>query len=153
MKMNKLFAGVLMISSLYGSITFANDLTLSYSKEIAENAINYALKKGLNVSVAIVNSEGNLVLFQRTDGAYMGSIDAAIDKAKSSSAFQRPTSAFVEGAKTKVGLIGMKEVVAVEGGMPIIIKGKFFGAIGISGAKALEDEEIALAAVKVLEKK
>jgi uncharacterized protein GlcG (DUF336 family) len=119
------------------------------SGNFATQANTYAKKKNWKLSIAIVNSEGNLLYFQRDPEAYSGSIDAAIQKAKSSNAFQRPTSAFVEAIKQgRTGLVTVKDVVALEGGLPIILNEKHVGAIGISGAKSIEDEEAARAALE-----
>lgn len=123
-------------------------LDLSAARKITGKAFEYAATKGWRISVAVVNDEGNLVLFERGDGSYSGSVDAAIQKARSANAFQRPTSdlaAAVAGGRT--GILGVKDVVAVEGGVPLKIGGAHAGAIGISGAKATEDEECANFAV------
>jgi glc operon protein GlcG len=116
---------------------------------MAQKAEQFAGKKGWNVAIAIVNSEGNLVYFQRNPEAYSGSIEASIQKAKSSNAFQRPTRAFVEGIQQgRIGLVTVKDIVAIEGGIPIVVGGRHVGAIGVSGAKATEDEEVAKAALE-----
>lgn len=119
----------------------AQDLTLSLAKTIASRAQECATKNKWNLSIAIVNSEGNLIYFERADKSYVGSIDSSIEKAKSSNQFQKPTSAFVEGlAQGQLGLLSVKGVVAIEGGVPIYHNGQHIGAIGISGAKSTEDE-------------
>ncbi len=124
-------------------------LSLEFAQKAAQKADVFAKKKNFKVSIAIVNSEGNLMYFQRDPEAYTGSIDASIQKAKSANAFQRPTSAFAEGVKQgRMGLLTVKEIVAIEGGLPIVIGGKHVGAIGVSGAKAVEDEEVAKAALE-----
>lgn len=124
-------------------------LDLATAKKVAEAAADYGQKKTWKLSVSIVNSEGNLVYFQRGDGTYSGSIEAAIAKAKSANAFQRPTSAFVQGIKEgRNGLLSVPGVVAIEGGVPIVVEGQHVGAIGVSGAKSTEDEEAANAGVK-----
>ncbi len=130
---------------------FAQELTAEIAKKISTRATQYAAKKGWKISIALVNSEGNLVYFERGDGTYVGSIGSSIEKAESANAFQRPTSAFVEAIKSgRTGLVTGKKIVAIEGGVPMIVKGKHIGAIGISGAKAIEDEEIANDAIKGL---
>ncbi len=124
-------------------------LSLDYAKQIAGKADSFAKKKGWKISIAIVNSEGNLLYFQRDTDAYSGSIESAIQKARSSNAFQRPTSAFVDAVKQgRIGIIGVKVIVALEGGIPLLLDGKHVGAIGISGAKSTEDEEAAKAALE-----
>ena len=127
-------------------------LTLELAKKIATKAESYSKKKGWKISITIVNSEGNLMYFQRDPEAYVGSIEVSMQKAVSSNDFQRPTSAFVEAVKQgRTGIIGLKNVVALEGGVPIMLSGKFVGAIGVSGAKSTEDEETAKAAVDQVE--
>lgn len=131
----------------------ASPLNLVTAKKLAEAADAYGKSKNWSLSIAVVNDEGGLLYFQRSDNAYSGSIDAAIAKAKSSNAFQRPSSAFVQGLKDgRTGLLSVPGVVAIEGGVPILIEGRHVGAIGVSGAKATEDEEAAMAALKNLKK-
>lgn len=133
------------------STAAANVLNLELAKRLVSAAEGYGKSKSWKLSIAVVNAEGNLVVFHRGDGTYSGSIDSAIQKAKSANAFQRPTSAFVHAIKEgRLGLLSAPEVVAIEGGVPIVFGGQHIGAIGVSGAKAIEDEDVALAAVKVL---
>jgi glc operon protein GlcG len=124
-------------------------LSLEYARRIAMRTEAYAMNKKWKISIAVVNSEGNLLYFQRNPEAYSGSIEAAIQKAKSSSAFQRPTSAFVDGIKQgRTGLLTLTSVAAIEGGMPIVLNGQHVGAMGVSGAKSTEDEEAARAGLQ-----
>ena len=124
-------------------------LDLEGAKKIAAKAEVYAKAKKWPLSIAIVNSEGNLLYFQRDPAAYSGSIEAAIQKAKSANAFQRSTSAFVDGLKQgRTGLLSVPGIVAIEGGVPITLGGMHVGAIGVSGAKSVEDEETAKAALE-----
>ena len=147
----KILAALLLVC---GNVFASDGLTLEMSRKVAERALQYGAKKSWKLSVAVVNAEGNLVYFAREDGAYTGSIDAAPDKAKSSNAFQRPTRAFAEAVQTgRNGLLSVRGVVAIEGGVPILVKGKHLGAIGVSGAKSTEDEEAALDGLKALEGK
>ena len=142
-----------LITVLWGNTIWASDkptdLNLDAAQKIAFKATACGKKNNWKFSIAIVNSEGNLLYFQRGDGSYVGSIDAAIDKAKSANAFQRPTKAFVDGLKDgRTGLLTVKNIVGIEGGLPIQFGEKHVGAIGISGAKAPEDEQCAKAALE-----
>lgn len=124
-------------------------LNLEAAQKLAAKASQCGRENGWNLSVALVNSEGNLIYFQRGDEAFIGSIEAAMDKAKSSNAFQRPTKAFVDGiAAGRIGLVTLKNVVGVDGGIPIQIAGKHAGAIGVGGATAAQDEQCAKAALE-----
>ena len=146
-RVKRLFVAMIFIG--YSHTGFAKTLNLATARKLADVAESYGKTKKWTLSIAIVNEEGNLVYFQRGDSTYSGSINAAIEKAKSANAFQRPSSAFVQSIKDgRMGLLSVPGVVAIEGGVPITIDGLHVGAIGISGAKSTEDEEAALAAVR-----
>ncbi len=145
----RIFVCFLLLFSPLALAETMPELTLESAQRIAAKATAYAKKKNWNLSIAIVNSEGNLLYFQRDEHAYSGSIDSAVQKARSANAFQRPTSAFVEAIKQgKIGIVTGKDIIAIEGGIPIVLGGKHVGSIGISGAKAVEDEECAKVALE-----
>lgn len=149
-KLCRMSVGIILIClSFSGNAKSQTHLDLAKAKQIVTTAEGVAKVNQWKVAIAIVNDEGNLVYFQRGDGSYVGSIDAAIAKAKSANAFQRSTSAFVQGVKDgRTGLLSVPGVVAIEGGLPIVINGIHVGAIGVSGAKSTEDEKIALEGLK-----
>jgi glc operon protein GlcG len=119
-------------------------LNLERAQEIVQKAIECGEKFNWKLSVAVVNAEGNLMAFARMDGAYLGSIETAIDKAKSANAFQRPTSMFSDAIKDgRIGVVTVKNVIGIEGGVPLNSGSEFIGAIGVSGAKSTEDEQCA----------
>lgn len=127
----------------------ATELTLELAQQYVAKAIACAQKNKWKISVAVVNSEGNLLAFGRDDGAYVGSIQAAMDKAISSNAFQRPTKAFADSIKDgRIGLLSVQKVVGIEGGLPILLNNKHSGGIGVSGAKSVEDEQCAKVAME-----
>jgi glc operon protein GlcG len=150
----RLFALLFFTAILSNSLSAAEPpgtLTLEVAQKLANKAANYARKKKWAVSIAVVNADGNLIYFQRDDHSYSGSIEVSIQKARSASAFQRPTSAFAELIKQgRLGILAGKDIVPIEGGLPIVLSGKHAGAIGISGAKATEDEECGKAALASL---
>ena len=125
------------------------DMSLIPSTELIAKVLACGTENGWKLSVAVVNSEGNLIAFQRADDAFVGSIDLSIAKAKSSNAFRRPTKAFSEGVNGgNLGLVSVDSVTAIAGGIPINVSGVHMGAIGVSGATAAQDEQCALAAFK-----
>lgn len=140
----------IFVIAMLSSMASAQDLKLDVAKDIANKALNYARSNSWKVSVAIVNKEGNLVAFVRDDGSYSGSIDSSIQKATAANAFQRPTSAFSEMVQSNPGILTVKGVVAVEGGLPLSYKGQHIGAIGVSGAKASQDTLVAREAIRHL---
>ena len=144
-----LFLTAVFFSGAVFSADKPAELNLEVAQKMAAAVTACGVKNSWKLSVAIVNAEGNLLYFQRGDGTYTGSIDAAIDKAKSASAFQRSTKAFADGIKDgRTGLVTVKNVVGIEGGLPIQLGGKHAGGIGVSGARSVEDEQCAAAALE-----
>lgn len=142
----------LIIAALISLNVNANqptELNLELAQKIASKAAACGKTNNWKLTIAIVNIEGSLIYFQRGDGTYVGSVEAAIAKAKSANAFQRSTKAFVDGIKEgRTGLVTVPGIVAIEGGLPIQLKDKFVGAIGVSGARATEDEQCAKKALE-----
>ena len=88
MKYYQKLGSIILTTLTLSSVGLSSEkLSLELAKKIAGQAQEYALKKGLSVSVALVNDEGNLLYFERTPEAFPGSIDVSIQKAKSSNAF------------------------------------------------------------------
>ena len=127
-------------------------LTLATARKIVAAAEAEALKHAWPVVIAVVDDGGNLICLQRLDNAQFGSVDIAIQKAKSAVAFKRPTKAWEElltGGQQRV--LGLPGVLPSEGGVPLAWKGQIIGAIGVSGVKANEDGQIARAGAAILE--
>ena len=110
------------------------------------------------LNIAIVDSGADLILFRRQDGAFLGSVDIAMNKAKSAIMIPYPTRAIGELAYGKdgkpAGLPGIATVdflVPFPGGLPIRTQnGDLLGAIGVSGATGDQDEECAQAALDAI---
>ncbi len=123
-------------------------LSLALAKKVAAVAQAEAAKNKWTVVIAIVDEGGSLVYLEKMDGTQLGSIDVAQGKAATALRFKRPTKVFedaVVGGRTPI--LSLPGVVAVEGGLPIVVDGAFIGAIGISGAKSNEDGIVAQAAL------
>ena len=99
------------------------------------------------VSIAIVDSGGNLLMLHRLDNAQLASVRLAEAKARTAVEFRRPTKA-LEDAVAGSG-IGLRVLTfgacLADGGVPIIVCGKIIGAIGVSGAAGHEDAQVATA--------
>ena len=110
------------------------------------------------LNIAIVDSGADLILFRRQNGAFLGSVDIAINKAKSAVMIPYPTRAIGDLAYGKDGnpgrLPGIATVdflVPFAGGLPIRTQnGDLLGAIGVSGATGDQDEECAQAALDAI---
>ena len=139
------------VASFSAHVATKPAITLELAKKLAAKAEEEAAKNKWTVVVAIVDDGGNLVYLSKMDGTQIGSIDVAQKKARTAVKFKRPTKAFedmVAGGRTAV--LSLPDVVAIEGGVPIVVEGTYIGAIGISGAKSNEDGIVAAAALALL---
>jgi uncharacterized protein GlcG (DUF336 family) len=106
------------------------------------------------MNVAVVDSGGNLVAFQRMDGAQLASIPVSEHKARAAVTFRRETKAWENAIQTN-GLnyvMTLDGVIASRGGIPLIEGGKIVGGIGCSGATGSQDEVACKAGVAALQK-
>ena len=126
-------------------------LTLDGAKKVAAAAEAEAKKNNWNVVIAVVDDGGHLIYLQRIDGTQTGSIDVAIQKARTAQAFKRPTKVFEDAiAGGRNALIALHGALPLEGGLPIMVGGQLVGAIGVSGVKSTEDGQIAKAGAESL---
>jgi uncharacterized protein GlcG (DUF336 family) len=131
----------------YGSIGVAA------ARELAAAAISEATRQGWAMAVAVVDRAGDLVLFERIDDTQPGSIAIAQAKARAAARFKRATKVIedaVSGGRT--ALLGIPDLVPLEGGIPLVLDGKVVGAIGVSGAASHQDGVCAQAGVDALAK-
>jgi glc operon protein GlcG len=132
---------------------YGPNVTLENAKKAAIPAIAEAEKNHWNVAVAIVDTSGNLVYYEKMDNTQLGSAAIAVDKAKTAALFKRPTKAFqdaVGATPDGARVVSMHNVIAVEGGIPLLMDGKIVGAIGVSGATSAQDAQCAKAGADVL---
>jgi uncharacterized protein GlcG (DUF336 family) len=115
---------------------------LESARRAATAAIAEARKNNWTMAVAVVDTAGNLVYFEKMDGTQTGSVDVSIEKARSAALFKRATKAFQDAlAAGGVGLriLGLPGAVPVDGGVPLVSEGKIVGAIGLSGGTSEQD--------------
>jgi uncharacterized protein GlcG (DUF336 family) len=134
-------------------VPYGSPIDLACAREVAAAAEAEALRNGWPMVICVVDSTGHVVILERMDHAQYGSIDAARAKAETAVNFKRSTQVFESGIAG--GGIGMRAltlpgVCAVEGGLPLYREGKIVGAIGVSGAKPVEDGQVAQAGAAVL---
>lgn len=126
------------------------------SLERAQAAINAvvaeAKKRDWKMNVAVVDSGGNLVAFQRMDGAMLASIPIAEHKARAAAIFRRETKVFENAIQVQSFnyLMTLDGFIASRGGIPLIENGKLIGAIGCSGGTDSQDEVVCQAGVAVI---
>lgn len=111
-----------------------------------------ATSMGIAYNIAVVDAGGHLVAFIRQDGALLGSVDLAIDKAMTSRLFDKSTAEIAELAQSGRPLFGIQEsnagkVVIFGGGIPVRIAGRIVGAVGASAGTVAQDIAVAEAAI------
>jgi uncharacterized protein GlcG (DUF336 family) len=106
-----------------------------------------AKKLGLGMAIAIVEPTGDLVLVRKMDNTQYSSPELAIEKARSSARFRRPTKEFEDGvAGGRNAILGLPGAIPIQGGVPVLRAGKLIGAIGVSGGTSVQDNQVAQAA-------
>jgi len=119
-------------------------LTLRAAKAIADAAEAEALRRGSAVVIAVVDDGGNLLVLHRLDDTQVASVEVGIAKARTAAIFRRPSKAFEDQVKNgRVAALGLPGAAPLQGGIPIVHRGKVIGAIGVSGNTPQEDEDIA----------
>jgi glc operon protein GlcG len=109
-----------------------------------------ASKNNWSVVVAILDSGGNIVMLHRGDDVQLSSIEIAEGKAMTALRFKRPSKVLddaISGGGAGLRFLALKNIVPLEGGLPILIDGKIVGAIGVSGVLSSQDAQTARAAV------
>jgi uncharacterized protein GlcG (DUF336 family) len=127
-------------------------ISLDRAQAVIQAAVAEAKKREWKMNAAVVDSGGNLVAFQRMDGAMLASIQIAEHKARAAVTFRRPTKAFEDGINLMHlnYLLAFDGVIASRGGIPLIDQGVIIGAIGCSGGTDSQDEVVSLAGAAVI---
>ncbi len=123
-------------------------ITLEEAQRIISAAVLKAQQMGQPMNIAVMDAGRNLVAFQRMDGAWVASIDIAIDKAFTSAGRGLTTREIGQMAQPGQPLFGINttnggRIVIFAGGIPLIRDGEVVGAIGVSGGTPDEDHEVA----------
>jgi glc operon protein GlcG len=123
-------------------IPYGAPIGLERAQSVIAAAVAEAKKHDWKLNVAVVDSGGNLVAFQRMDGAQLASIQISEHKARTAATFRRETKVFENGIQLNNYLYTMTldGVIASRGGIPLVEGGKLIGAIGCSGGSGSQDE-------------
>lgn len=126
-------------------------ISLSLAKQLAEKAKEEAKKNKLAVSIAVVNEAGQLVYFTKMDNSSNVCGDIAIAKAQHAVNYQRDTKYHEDFLKQgQLRVLALPNTLSIEGGVQLMHDGKLIGAIGVSGAAAVDDGKIAVAGAELL---
>jgi len=135
------------------NVPYGIPISADTAKKVAAAAIAEARKNNWAMAVAVVDTGGYLVYFERMQDTQLGSVEVAIDKAKSAALFRRPTKSFqdtVAGGGEGLRILRLTGAMPVEGGIPIVVDGKLIGAVGASGGSSDQDGRTAQAGVAAM---
>jgi uncharacterized protein GlcG (DUF336 family) len=128
--------------------SYGPNISLDQAKRAVAAGEAEARKNGWPVAIAIFDTAGQLVAFQKMDDTQTASIDVAQDKGRSAAIFRRPTKVMedaVAGGGAGVRFLNLRGASTVEGGLPIVVNGKIIGSIGVSGVTSQQDGIVAKA--------
>ena len=126
------------------------DLSLSQAKAVLEAAFAKAQELGVKMNIAVVDAGTNLKGFLRMDGAWLGSIDISIRKARTARFFDMPTGELGKLSQPGGSLYAIEHsnggLITFPGGVPLVsAAGEVMGAIGVSGNTVENDHAVATA--------
>ncbi|MCG7873139.1 MAG: heme-binding protein [Candidatus Thiodiazotropha lotti] len=117
-------------------------------------AVQQAEEMGIKINAAVVDKGGNLLAFQRMNGAFLHSIGISIDKAYTAAGFGFPTRKWMDEIRDipqlREGIVHRDRLVIFGGGLPIVSNDQVIGAIGVSGGSEEQDEICARAGLQRL---
>jgi glc operon protein GlcG len=120
------------------------------ARKVMNAAEGEASKNNWAVVITIIDSGGNIVMLHRRDDVQLSSIEIAQGKAKTALYFKRPSKTLddaIAGGGPGLRFLALKDIVPLEGGIPVMMDGKIVGAIGVSGVLSSQDAQIARAGV------
>ena len=120
------------------------DITLEQAELVLKASLKKAKEIATKMNVAIVDAGGNLKAFARMDGAWLGSIDIAMKKAKTSKYFDMPTGEIGSLSQPGGDLFNIEVsnngLITFPGGLPLTNRdNEIIGAIGVSGSSVGND--------------
>lgn len=133
--------------------SYGNSINLEQARKVIAAGHVEARKNGWPVAIAVVDTSGNLVAFEKNDDTQTASIYVAQDKAKSAAIYRRPTKAFedvIAGGPAGARVLNLRDASTVEGGLPLTVNGKIIGAVGVSGVTSAQDGMVAKAGTEAL---
>ncbi len=133
--------------------TVLETITLEEAQRVIDSAAQKATEIGQPMNIAVVDAGGNLKAHVRMDGASIGSITVAINKAYTSIAFQCQSGDLQEATRPHGPIYGLSDahggrIVVFPGGIPLVRDGRIMGAIGVSTGTVEQDQAVAEAGVE-----
>jgi glc operon protein GlcG len=124
-------------------IPYGAPISLDKAQAAIAAAVAESKKRGWKMNVAVMDSGGNLVAFQRMDGAQLASIEISEHKARAAVMFRRESKIFENALHSGVNYVmTLRGMVGSRGGIPLVVDGKMVGAIGCSGGTGSQDDTV-----------
>jgi glc operon protein GlcG len=125
-------------------IPYGMSIGLEHAKKVMAAAEAEAVKRNWKMNIAVVDTNGEPVMFERMEGAQIASGEISIRKARTAARFRRETRLFYNGYETGHTYAGTLDptLTASPGGFPLVEGGKLIGAIGCSGGTGDQDAAI-----------
>jgi glc operon protein GlcG len=121
-------------------------ISLENAKKAAAGAVAEARKINWPMAVAVTDTAGDLIYFEKMDGNQTGSVNLSIAKARSAALYKRPTKVWADlvgAGGDNLRLMALQGIVPSNGGIPLVMDGKIVGAIGASGGTGAQDGQCA----------
>lgn len=130
-------------------------ITLAQAEQVIAAAKLKSAENELKMNIAVVDAGANLVAFARMDGAWLGSVDVSMKKAKTARFFDMPTGTLGTLSQPGGSLFNIEHsnggLITFPGGLPIMdANGVVIGAVGVSGSLVENDHMVAQAGVDAL---
>jgi len=133
-------------------IPYGQSIGLERAKHVMAAAEAEAKRRSWKMNVAVVDTNGELVQFERMEGAQIASGTISIGKARTAARFRRETRVFFNAFETGHSYINTLDptLIASPGGFPLVEGGKLIGAIGCSGGTGDQDAAVCKAGAEVV---
>lgn len=132
-----------------------NTINLKSAEAIITACKEKATEMGVKMNISVVDAGANQVAFARMDGAWLGSADIALKKAKTARFFDMNTGEIGKLSQPGESLYNIEHsnggLITFPGGIPLKnTEGTIIGAVGVSGSSVEDDHKVASAGAKVL---
>src|SRR6266576_4092968 len=133
-------------------IPYGTSIGLERAKLVMAAAEAEAKKRNWKMNIAVVDTNGELVQFERMEGAQIASGSISMGKARTAARFRRESRLFYNAFETGHGYVATLDptLVASPGGFPLVEGGKLIGAVGCSGGTGDQDAAICKAGAEVV---
>ena len=132
-----------------------HSISMKAAATASQAAVTHAEQLGIRINVAVTDGSGTLMAFLRMRGAFLHSVEIAMNKAYTAASFGFPTvqwsNILKDDEALRIGIGQRPRMVIFGGGLPINENGELIGGIGVSGGSAEQDEECARAGLAALD--